>query len=164
MIEAMRRAFADRAEFLGDTDFVQVPVSGLISKKYAAELAKTIDPQRATPKHHHRARRTRPRRAHRKLRISPWWTRTAMSVVNTYTLNGSYGSGVVVRGAGFFMNNEMDDFAAKPGTPNMFGLIQGEANSVAPHKRPLSAMTPTLRSQGSEIGSCPRKPRRTDYH
>ncbi len=143
MIEAMRRAFADRAEFLGDTDFVPVPVSGLISKKYAGELAKTIDPQRATPStaigHGEPARDERPQTTHFTVVDGD-----GNVAVNTYTLNGSFGSGVVVRGAGFFMNNEMDDFAARPGTANMYGLIQGEANSVAPFKRPLSAMTPTL--------------------
>ena len=143
LIEAMRRAFADRAEFLGDADFVRVPVSGLISKPYAGELAKTIDPARATPSstigHGEPAREERPQTTHFTVVDAE-----GNAVVNTYTLNGSFGSGVVVRGAGFFMNNEMDDFAAQPGTPNMYGLIQGEANAVAPHKRPLSAMTPTL--------------------
>jgi gamma-glutamyltranspeptidase / glutathione hydrolase len=143
LIEAMRRAFADRAEFLGDTDFVKVPVSGLIDKQYAANLAKTIDLNRATPSsmigHGNPAFDERPQTTHFTVVDAD-----GNAVVNTYTLNGSFGSGVVVRGAGFFLNNEMDDFAAKPGTPNMFGLIQGEANSVAPHRRPLSAMTPTL--------------------
>ena len=143
MIEAMRRAFADRAEFLGDTDFVRVPVSGLISKQYAAELVKTIDPARATPStaigHGQPIRDEPPQTTHFTVVDAD-----GNVVVNTYTLNGSFGSGVVVRGAGFYLNNEMDDFAAKPGVPNMYGLIQGEANSVAPDKRPLSAMTPTL--------------------
>jgi gamma-glutamyltranspeptidase/glutathione hydrolase len=143
LIEAMRRAFADRTEFLGDADFVRVPVLGLISKPYAGELAKTIDPARATPSstigHGEPAREERPQTTHFTVVDAE-----GNAVVNTYTLNGSFGSGVVVRGAGFFMNNEMDDFAAQPGTPNMYGLIQGEANAVAPHKRPLSAMTPTL--------------------
>lgn len=143
LIEAMRRAFADRAEFLGDADFVRVPVSGLISKLYASQLANTIDPARATPSstigHGEPAREERPQTTHFTVVDAD-----GNAVVNTYTLNGSFGSGVVVGGAGFFMNNEMDDFAAQPGTPNMYGLIQGEANAVAPHKRPLSAMTPTL--------------------
>ncbi len=150
MIEAMRRAFADRAEFLGDTDFVRVPVSGLISKQYAAELAKTIDPSHATPSsvigHGNPVRDELPQTTHFTVVDAE-----GNAVVNTYTLNGSFGSGVVVRGAGFFMNNEMDDFAAKPGVPNMYGLIQGEANSVAPHKRPLSAMTPTLVLQNQKL-------------
>jgi gamma-glutamyltranspeptidase/glutathione hydrolase len=143
LIETMRRAFADRAEFLGDADFVRVPVAGLTSKQYATELAKTIDPLRATPSstigHGEPARDERPQTTHFSIVDTD-----GNAVSNTYTLNGSFGSGVVVRGAGFFLNNEMDDFAAQPGSPNMYGLIQGEANSVAPHKRPLSAMTPTL--------------------
>lgn len=143
VIEAMRRAFADRAEFLGDPDFVRVPVSGLISKKYADELAKNIDPGHATPSgaigHGPPARYESPETTHFTVVDAQ-----GNAVANTYTLNGGFGSGVVVHGAGFFLNNEMDDFAAKPGEPNMYGLIQGEANSVAPHKRPLSAMTPTF--------------------
>ena len=143
LIETMRRAFADRAEFLGDTDFVKVPVSGLIDKQYASRLAQTIDSAHATASsiigHGEPAREDRPETTHFTLVDAD-----GNAVSSTYTLNGNFGSGVVVRGAGFFMNNEMDDFAAKPGEPNMFGLIQGEANSVAPHKRPLSAMTPTL--------------------
>lgn len=143
VIEAMRRAFADRAEFLGDPDFVRVPVSGLISKQYAVELAKSIDVERATASstvgHGKPAAYESEETTHFTVVDSQ-----GNAVVNTYTLNGGYGSGVVVRGAGFFLNNEMDDFAAKPGVPNMYGLIQGEANSVAPRKRPLSAMTPTL--------------------
>jgi gamma-glutamyltranspeptidase / glutathione hydrolase len=143
LIEAMRRAFADRAQFLGDTDFVRVPVSGLISKQYATDLAETIDHIRATPSstigHGDPVREERPQTTHFSIVDAD-----GNAVANTYTLNGNFGSGVVVRGAGFFLNNEMDDFAAQPGSPNMYGLIQGEANSVAPHKRPLSAMTPTL--------------------
>lgn len=143
LIEAMRRAFADRAEFLGDTDFVKVPVAALIAKQYAEGLAKTIDATNAMPSsaigHGEPTREERQQTTHFTVVDAD-----GNAVVNTYTLNGSFGNGVVVRGAGFFMNNEMDDFAAKPGTPNMYGLLQGEANSVAPHKRPLSAMTPTL--------------------
>ena len=150
LIEAMRRAFADRAEFLGDTDFVRVPVSGLISKSYAAGLAKSIDPDRATPSsvigHGEPMRDEPPQTTHFTVVDAD-----GNAVANTYTLNGGFGSGVVVEGAGFFLNNEMDDFAAKPGVPNMFGLIQGEANSVAPRKRPLSAMTPTLVLQNGKL-------------
>ena len=143
VIEAMRRAFADRAEFLGDPDFVHVPVPGLISKRYAEQLAKSIDPNQATPSsvigHGEPARYESEQTTHFTVVDSQ-----GNAVTNTYTLNGGFGSGVVVHGAGFFLNNEMDDFAAKPGVPNMYGLIQGEANSVGPHKRPLSAMTPTF--------------------
>ena len=143
VIEAMRRAFADRAEFLGDADFVRVPVAGLVSKNYAAQLAKTISPDHATPSS--QIGHGEPT-AYESTETTHFTVVDAQgnAVVNTYTLNGGFGSGVIIHGAGFFMNNEMDDFAAKPGVPNMYGLIQGEANSVAPHKRPLSAMTPTL--------------------
>ena len=143
VIEAMRRAFADRSEFLGDADFVKVPVAALISKAYATKLADGIQQDRATPStqigHGEPSGFETTETTHFTVVDAQ-----GNAVVNTYTLNGGYGSGVVVRGAGFFLNNEMDDFAAKPGVPNMYGLIQGEANSVAPNKRPLSAMTPTL--------------------
>jgi gamma-glutamyltranspeptidase/glutathione hydrolase len=141
--EAMRRAFADRAEFLGDPDFAKVPVSGLVSKSYAAELAKTIDKDRATASTSIGHGQPAPYESQETTHFTVVDAQ-GNAVVNTYTLNGGFGSGVVVRGAGFFLNNEMDDFAAKPGSPNMYGLLQGEANSVAPRKRPLSAMTPTF--------------------
>jgi len=143
MIEAMRRAFADRAEFLGDPDFVKVPVAGLTSKKYAAELMKSIDISQATPS----ARIGHGQPAAYESEATTHFSvidRMGNAVANTYTLNGGYGSGVTVPGAGFLLNNEMDDFAAKPGAPNYYGLIQGEANSVQPRKRPLSSMTPTI--------------------
>ena len=143
VVEAMRRAFADRAEFLGDPDFVKVPWSGLISKKYADTLVKSIDPQRATPSTEIGHGNPAPYESTQTTQFTVV-DAAGNAVSNTYTLNGGYGSGVVVKGAGFFLNNEMDDFAAKPGVPNMYGLIQGEANSVAPHKRPLSAMTPSF--------------------
>jgi gamma-glutamyltranspeptidase/glutathione hydrolase len=143
LIEAMRRAFADRAEFLGDPDFVNVPVAGLISKRYAGELVKSIDVSRATPSGE--VRSGRPTKYE-----SPQTTHYSVvdalgnAVSNTVTLNGAYGSGVTVHGAGFLLNNEMDDFAAKPGSANKFGLIQGEANAIAPGKRPVSSTTPTI--------------------
>lgn len=143
MVEAMRRAFADRAEFLGDTDFVKVPVAGLISKKYADEVAKTIRPNRAsTSKEIGHGRPT----GYESTETTHFTVvdKDGNAVANTYTLNGSYGSKVTVEGAGFLLNNEMDDFAPKPGEANMYGLIQGENNAVAARKRPLSAMTPTI--------------------
>ena len=143
LIETMRRAFADRAEFLGDTDFVQGP--GL--RPHRQTICVAVGPDHRLRachcQQHHRAWRTGSRGSPRDYAFHRGGCGRKCGL-NTYTLNGNFGSGVVVRGAGFFMNNEMDDFAAKPGEPNMFGLIQGEANSVAPHKRPLSAMTPTL--------------------
>jgi len=143
LIETMRRAFADRAQFLGDPDFVSVPVAGLTSRRYAAELFKTIDPARATPSdrisHGRPAAYESPETTHYSIVDAQ-----GNAVSTTYTLNGAYGSGLTVTGAGFLLNNEMDDFTSKPGAPNLFGLIQGEANAIAPRKRPLSSMTPTL--------------------
>ncbi len=141
MIEAMRRAFADRAEFMGDPDFVKMPVRGLLSPAYAADLAKGIDPSHATPvvSPGMPARYESPQTTHFSIVDA-----AGNCVSNTSTLNTGYGSGVTIHGAGFLMNNEMDDFTSKPGSPNVFGLIQGEANAIAPGKRPLSSMTPTI--------------------
>ncbi|MBL8151033.1 MAG: gamma-glutamyltransferase, partial [Blastocatellia bacterium] len=143
LIEAMKRAFADRAELLGDPDFVKVPVNDLISKRHASELAKAISQTRSTP-----SVDIKP-----SIKVIPESNETThFSIIdqfgnvvsNTYTLNFAYGSGVTVPKAGFLLNNEMDDFAAKPGIPNTYNLIQGEANAVAAKKRPLSSMTPTI--------------------
>jgi gamma-glutamyltranspeptidase/glutathione hydrolase len=143
MTEAMRRAFADRAEFMGDTDFVKVPVAGLIDKDYAAKLRSSINPQRASTSVEISAGQPV---GHESEETTHFTVVDAAgnAVANTYTLNNSYGSAAVAKGTGIILNDEMDDFAAKPGTPNMYGLIQGERNAVAPHKRPLSAMTPTF--------------------
>ncbi len=150
MTEAMRRAFADRSEFMGDTDFVKVPVAGLIDKSYATKLRSTISLQRASPSVEIHAGQP----AGYESEDTTHFTvvdAEGNAVANTYTLNNSYGSAAVAKGTGIILNDEMDDFAAKPGTPNMYGLIQGERNAVAPRKRPLSAMTPTfvLRKDGS---------------
>ncbi|HEX8181896.1 MAG TPA: gamma-glutamyltransferase [Pyrinomonadaceae bacterium] len=141
--ESMRRAYADRAEYLGDADFASVPVAGLIDKAYAARLRGTINMERASSSDKVRAGRP----AGAESAETTHFTivdRDGNAVANTYTLNSSYGAKVVAHGTGFLLNNEMDDFAAKPGTANLYGLIQGERNAVAPHKRPLSAMTPTI--------------------
>jgi gamma-glutamyltranspeptidase/glutathione hydrolase len=149
MAEAMRRAFADRAEFMGDSDFVNVPVAGLIEKKYAERLRGTISMQRASTSVEISAGQPT---GHESDETTHFTVVDAEgnAIANTYTLNNSYGSAAVAKGTGIILNDEMDDFAAKPGTPNMYGLIQGERNAVAPHKRPLSAMTPTfvLRKDG----------------
>ncbi|MDQ2975791.1 MAG: gamma-glutamyltransferase, partial [Acidobacteriota bacterium] len=150
MTEAMRRAFADRAEFMGDADFVKVPVAGLIDKAYAAKLRSTINSETAsTSAQVHAGQPT----GYESEETTHFTVVDADGnvVANTYTLNNSYGSAAVAKGTGIILNDEMDDFAAKPGTPNMYGLIQGERNAVAPRKRPLSAMTPTivLRKDGS---------------
>jgi gamma-glutamyltranspeptidase/glutathione hydrolase len=150
MAEAMRRAFADRAEFMGDSDFVKVPVAGLIDKVYAAKLRSTIKAERASTSVEVRAGKPVGHESEETTHFTVV-DKEGNAVANTYTLNNSYGSAAVAKGTGIILNDEMDDFAAKPGTPNMYGLIQGERNAVAPQKRPLSAMTPTivLRQDGS---------------
>jgi len=138
--EAMRRAFTDRNAYLGDPAFVRMPIDRLLSKEYAALLRRQIDPRRATP--------TPP--FDPSLREGS--STTHYSVVDaegnavscTTTLNDSYGSAVAVSGAGFLLNDEMDDFTTAPGQPNSYGLIQGEANAIQPGKRMLSAMTPSI--------------------
>jgi gamma-glutamyltranspeptidase/glutathione hydrolase len=143
MVEAMRRAFADRAKYLGDPDFAKVPVAGLTSRKYADDLASTIDLNRASTsaqvKHGNPLTRESDDTTHFTV-----IDKSGNVVANTYTLNGSFGNKITVEGAGFLLNNEMDDFSTKPGVPNLFGLIQGEANAVVAQKRPLSSMTPTI--------------------
>ncbi len=148
--EAMRRAFADRAEYMGDADFVKVPVGGLIDKAYAARLRSTINMNHASTSAEVRAGKPTGYESDETTHFTVV-DADGNAVSNTYTLNGGFGSGVVAKGTGVLLNNEMDDFAAKPGVPNMYGLIQGERNAVAPRKRPLSAMTPTfvLRKDGT---------------
>jgi gamma-glutamyltranspeptidase/glutathione hydrolase len=143
LTEVMRRGFADRAAYMADTDFVKVPIAGMIRKDYAKARAKTIDLKKATPS-------TKIREGAPPGYESPDTThftvidREGNVVSNTYTLNDSYGSGVTARGTGVLLNNEMDDFTSKPGVPNSYGLVQSEANAIQPSKRPLSAMTPTI--------------------
>jgi gamma-glutamyltranspeptidase/glutathione hydrolase len=141
--EAMRRAFADRAEYMGDADFVKVPIAGLIDKKYAERQRASINLERASTSAEIRAGQPAGYESEETTHFTVVDAQ-GNAVSNTYTLNLGYGSGVTARGTGVLLNNEMDDFAAKPGTPNAFGLIQGERNAVAPRKRPLSAMTPTF--------------------
>src|SRR5215211_1845300 len=150
MAESMRRAFADRAEYMGDSDFVKVPIPGLIDKAYAATLRATINTERASTSDEVRAGRPAGYESEETTHFTVV-DAEGNTVSNTYTLNNSYGSAAMARGTGLLLNDEMDDFAAKPGTPNLYGLIQGERNAVAPRKRPLSAMTPTivLRKDGS---------------
>ena len=158
MTEAYRRAFYDRAQFLGDPEFSELPVLELAEQKYATEWRKSINPQKASAS----ARLERPavsaaleNYVAQHPILAPGkeaMETTHYSVVDeagnavavTTTLNGGYGSKVTVGSLGFLMNNEMDDFSSKPGVPNMFGLIQGEENAIGPNKRPLSAMTPTI--------------------
>jgi gamma-glutamyltranspeptidase/glutathione hydrolase len=143
MIEAMKLAYADRAEFLGDPDFIKVPVAGLTSKRYAAALREKIDPRRAHPANSIRAGNPL---AHEGDNTTHYSVVDAAgnAVANTYTLNFSYGLGLVAEDTGIILNNELDDFAAKPGVPNAYGLVGGDANAPGPNKRPLSSMSPTI--------------------
>lgn len=143
LTEAMRRAFADRAEYMGDTDFVHVPIAGMIDKAYAARQRASIDANRASTSAEIRAGKPAGYESEETTHFTIV-DADGNAVSNTYTLNGGFGSGATAKGTGFLLNNEMDDFAAKPGVPNAYGLIQGERNAVAPRKRPLSAMTPTF--------------------
>ena len=143
LAEVMRHAFRDRAELMGDTDFVKVPTSQLISKSYASEFRKRFDPAKAADSLALPARVLPATEASETTHFSVV-DKDGNAVANTYTLNGGYGSGVTIEGTGILMNNEMDDFSSKPGVPNAYGLVQGEANAIARGKRPLSAMTPTF--------------------
>ncbi|WP_395664870.1 gamma-glutamyltransferase [Methylocella sp.] len=148
--EATKLVYADRARYLGDPDFVEVPLAALTSKAYAARLRGEIDPARARP-------------AAEIMPVDPTPYESAETthfsivdaeggaVANTYTLNFSYGLGLVADGAGVLLNNELDDFAAKPGAPNAFGLMGGAANAPASGKRPLSSMAPTMVFRGGEL-------------
>jgi gamma-glutamyltranspeptidase/glutathione hydrolase len=144
LVEVMRRAFADRAALLGDTDFVRAPVERLVDKAYAAERARTIDPARATPSAKVQAGVPAPPDERPETTHFVVVDAAGNAVTSTFTLNGSFGSAVTAAGTGFLLNNEMDDFTSKPGVPNAYGLLQSEKNAIAPRKRPLSAMTPTL--------------------
>ena len=144
MVEAMRYAYVDRNASLGDPDFVENPVTKLLDKQYAKDIREKISPfkagvsQQLMPKGFGESKET-----------------THYSIVDdegnavavTYTLNGSFGAGVVAPGTGILLNNEMDDFTAKPGVPNLYGLVQGEANAIEPKKTPLSSMSPTIISK-----------------
>jgi gamma-glutamyltranspeptidase/glutathione hydrolase len=146
MAEAMKRAYADRSMYLGDEDFVKVPLKGLTSKKYAAALREGIDTKKATPSETIAPGKPLPFESNETTHFSIV-DKYGNAVSNTYTINFSYGSGIVVEGAGFLLNNEMDDFSSKPGVPNAYGLIGGEANKIEPNKRMLSSMSPTIVKQ-----------------
>lgn len=151
IVEAERRAYADRAEYLGDDDFYPVPIEMLLSEEYLKMRFTDFDPEKATPSQMVGADTF-------KLKVESFET-THTSVVDmwgnavsvTTTLNLNYGSKVLVHGAGFFLNDEMDDFSAKPGVPNYFGLIGAEANAIAPGKRMLSSMTPTIVEKDGDL-------------
>ncbi len=143
LIEVAKLAYADRSKHLGDLDYYDVPIDWLTSKEYAKRLAAGIDMQKARP-----SEDIAPGVAPAKESIDTTHfsviDRDGNMVANTYTLNLSFGSGMSVDGAGFLLNNEMDDFSAKPGSPNAFGMLGGTANAIQPGKRPLSSMTPTM--------------------
>ena len=145
--EMEKRVFADRAEYLGDPDFLDVPVQSLLAPEYldrrAAEVDRdAISPMRAVPPG------LEPHDTTHFSIVDGWGN----AVANTYTLNTSFGSGVVVQGGGFLLNNEMDDFAVKPGEPNYYGVVGADANAIAPGKRMLSSMTPTILLKDGEVG------------
>ena len=143
LIEVMRLIYADRSEHLGDPDFYPVPIDWLLSSKYAAQLAATIDMQKARPSTEVKPGVPVPAESEDTTHFSVI-DADGNVVSNTYTLNTSYGSGIAVRGAGFLLNNEMEDFVSKPGVPNVYGLLGGDANAVQAGKRPLSSMTPVI--------------------
>jgi len=149
MVEAMRHAYVDRNFSLGDPAFVKNPLDKIMSAKHAADIRAKIDPEKATPS------------SEVKVGVEPHESdqTTHYSVVDkmgnavsvTYTINGGFGSQVIATDTGFFLNNEMDDFTSKVGAPNLFGLIQGKNNAIAPGKRPLSSMSPTIITKGGKI-------------
>jgi gamma-glutamyltranspeptidase/glutathione hydrolase len=143
MVETMRYAYADRAHLLGDPDFVKAPIAGLLSKRYAATVRAKIDRQRATPSDKIKAADPAGFEGDNTTHYSVV-DRFGNAVANTYTINLSYGVGLIAEGTGVLLNNELDDFAAAPGVPNAFGLVGYEANEPGPNKRPLSSMTPTI--------------------
>ena len=143
IVETMRRYYADRSEYLGDPDFTKVPVRALTHPEYIKKLRSSIDPERASSSESVRPGSLGAYESSETTHFSIV-DKAGNAVSLTYTLNGGHGSGVTAPGLGFLLNNEMDDFAAKPGSANMFGLVQGEANAIKPGKRPLSSMTPTI--------------------
>jgi gamma-glutamyltranspeptidase/glutathione hydrolase len=139
LVEAMRQAYRDRNTFLGDPTFVQNPLERLLSKEYAAAIRTTIDAGKPPP-----AAALEPPKEKAETTHYSVVDGEGNAVAVTYTINGSFGAAVIAPGTGFFLNNEMDDFTVKPGAPNLYGLVQGEANAIIPGKRPLSSMSPTL--------------------
>lgn len=143
MAESMKLAYADRSEYLGDPDFVKIPVTGLTSKAYANERVKTIDDNKARPSSTIKPGKPQPYESDQTTHFSVM-DKAGNAVAVTYTLNLNFGSGIVAAGTGILLNNEMDDFSVKPGVPNAFGLVGGTANAIEAKKRPLSSMTPTI--------------------
>jgi gamma-glutamyltranspeptidase/glutathione hydrolase len=146
----MKPAYADRSEYLGDPGFVQVPVKQLVSKKYAEARRAEITMDKARPAREIKPGNLAPYESDQTTHYSIIDSE-GNAVANTYTLNFSYGVGMVAEGTGILLNNELDDFAAKAGVPNGYGLIGGDANAPAPGKRPLSSMSPTLVLKGGKV-------------
>jgi gamma-glutamyltranspeptidase / glutathione hydrolase len=148
--EVERRFYADRSEYFGDPDFYKVPIQKLLDPRYIASRRNSIDPQHATSSEQIRPGNLAPYESTETTHYE-MVDNEGNAVAVTYTLNGAFGSGVTAPGLGFLLNNEMDDFAAKPGEENLFHLIQGEANAIQPGKRPLSSMTPTMLLHGGKL-------------
>jgi gamma-glutamyltranspeptidase/glutathione hydrolase len=153
ILEAYRRAYMDRNDYLGDPDYVKIPVTQMLSQSYAAAWRNSIKNDEATPSSELKRPEgflppppTMGQVRHESTQTTHYSVMDpeGNAVAVTYTLNNGFGSGVTAEGLGFLLNDEMDDFASKQGAPNMFGLIQGPADSIAPGKRPLSSMTPTI--------------------
>ena len=147
--EAEKYAYADRSEYLGDPDFVKVPWQALTSKAYAKSIAQQINIEKARPSSEIKPGKLEPYESNQTTHFSVV-DKQGTAVAVTYTLNTNFGSGIVAGNSGILLNNEMDDFSAKPGTPNVYGLVGGEANAVQPAKRPLSSMSPTIVAKGGK--------------
>lgn len=143
MAEAEKQAYADRSEYLGDPDFVKVPWQALTNKAYAKSIAERIDLNKAKPSSEIKPGKLAPYESNQTTHFSVV-DKDGNAVAVTYTLNTTFGTGIVAGNTGILMNNEMDDFSAKPGVPNVYGLVGGDANAVGPKKRPLSSMSPTI--------------------
>lgn len=150
LVEAERRVYADRAKHLGDRDFYPVPIKGLISDTYIKERMKNFNPEKATPSKEISAGNPAPKEQMETTHLSVV-DNEGNAVAVTTTLNGGFGCSVVVGGAGFLLNNEMDDFSIKPGFPNYYGLVGAEANAIQPGKRMLSSMTPTIITENGSL-------------
>jgi gamma-glutamyltranspeptidase/glutathione hydrolase len=149
-VETLRRAYLDRNHLIGDPDFVAVPLATLLDPAYGAARVRDVDPEHATPSSALNPGAPAPAESHETTHFSVA-DGTGMAVANTYTLNGGFGAKLVIAGTGVILNNEMDDFTAKVGAPNMFGLVQGEQNAIQPGKRMLSSMTPTIITRGGKL-------------
>lgn len=163
MAEAEKRAYADRSEYLGDPDFVKVPWQALTNKAYAKSIADQIDINKAKPSSEIRPGKLAPYESNQTTHFSVV-DKDGNAVAVTYTLNTTFGTGIVAGNSGILLNNEMDDFSAKPGVPNVYGLVGGDANAVGPKKRPLSSMSPTIVVKDGKTWLVTGSPGEPDYH